>query len=107
MTNFASISSFLLFGFAAIFALGLIAHWLAWKFKLPALLLLLVFGFIAGPVTGSLDPDVLLGELLAPVITVSVGMMLFISGLELPLSEIQRHRNLLLRLLVVGSSVAF
>ena len=106
MANFASISEFLLFGFAAIFALGIIAHWLAWKFKLPALLLLLIFGFIAGPVTGLLEPDVLLGDLLAPVITLSIGMMLFISGFELQLVEFQRYRNTLLRLLTISSGIA-
>ena len=105
--NFASVSEFLLFGFAAIFALGLISHWLAWKFKLPALLLLLLFGFLAGPATGLLEPDVILGELLAPVMAISVGMMLFLSGFELPLQEFQRHRSLLARLVGTGAAVAF
>jgi NhaP-type Na+/H+ or K+/H+ antiporter len=106
MANFISISEFLLFGFAAIFALGIIAHWLAWKFKLPALLLLLIFGFLAGPATHILEPDVLFGELLAPVVTLSVGMMLFIAGFELHLNEFERYRNTLLRLLIVGTATA-
>ena len=51
---------------ASILVLGVSAQWLAWRLRLPALLLLLAFGLIAGPVTGFLDPDSLLGPLMHP-----------------------------------------
>ena len=35
----------------------------AWKLHLPSILLLLISGIIAGPVTGFLDPDQLFGDL--------------------------------------------
>ena len=36
-------------GLAAILVLGVAAQWLAWRLKLPSILLLLLFGFAAGP----------------------------------------------------------
>jgi len=35
---------------AAIVVLGILAQFLAWRFHLPAILLLLLFGIAAGPV---------------------------------------------------------
>ncbi len=43
----------IIIGLAIIVTLGITAQWLAWRFKIPSILLLLVFGFLAGPVTGS------------------------------------------------------
>ena len=56
----------IILGLAIIVVLGIAAQWLAWRFKLPAILLLLIFGFVAGPVTGLIHPDELFGELLFP-----------------------------------------
>ena len=54
----------ILVGISSVIALGISAQWLAWRTKLPAILLLLVFGIIAGPVTGWINPDELLGDIL-------------------------------------------
>lgn len=50
-----------------ILVLGIGAQWLAWRPKLPSIVFLLLFGFLAGPVVGLLDPDQLPGGLLEPV----------------------------------------
>jgi Kef-type K+ transport system membrane component KefB len=41
----------LLLRFAGILLLGIGAQWLAWRLRLPSILLLLAFGFLAGPTT--------------------------------------------------------
>lgn len=51
---------------AGVFVLGSLAQWIAWRLRLPSILLLLGFGFLAGPVFGFVNPDELLGELLFP-----------------------------------------
>ena len=51
-----------LIGLTSIFVLGLGAQVLACILRLPAILFLLVFGLIAGPVSGFLRPDDLFGE---------------------------------------------
>ncbi len=47
--------------------LGIVAQWLSWYLRLPSILLLLILGFVAGPVTGFLDPDELFGDLLEEI----------------------------------------
>ncbi len=56
----------LLIGLAAIIALGIGAQWLAWRLRLPAILLLLISGVIVGPVVGLVNPDELFGDLFVP-----------------------------------------
>jgi len=79
----------LLLGIAAVFMLGIGAQWLAWRFRLPSILLLLVFGFLAGPVTGLLSQEALQGGWLFPVVSLAVGIILFEGGLTLRFGELR------------------
>lgn len=78
-----------LVGVTLIIVLGVGAQFLAWRLKLPAILLLLAAGFVAGPVTGVLDPDAVLGQLLFPLVSLSVAVILFEGGLSLDLAELR------------------
>ena len=95
-------SEFPLIGIAGIIALGIGAQWLAWRFRLPSILLLLLLGFVAGPVTGFLNPDVLFGELLLPIVSLSVSIILFEGGLSLRLSELKEVGRVVLNLITIG-----
>ena len=68
---------------AIIIVLGIAAQWIAWRLHVPSILLLLLAGFLAGPVTGWIDPDELFGDLLLPVVSVSVALILYEGGLTL------------------------
>ena len=46
-----------------ILVLGIAAQWISWWLKLPSILLLLLIGIVAGPITGLLDPDAVFGPL--------------------------------------------
>ncbi|MBN1565428.1 MAG: cation:proton antiporter, partial [Anaerolineae bacterium] len=92
---------------ASIVVLGIGAQWIAWRLQLPSILLLLLAGFIAGPVTGFLDPDHLLGETLFPVVSISVGIILFEGGLTLQRGEIEGVREVVFRLVSVGAVVTW
>ena len=50
---------------AGIALVSVLAQWLAWSLRVPAILFLLLTGLLLGPVSGLLDPDALLGDLLA------------------------------------------
>ncbi len=91
-----------LYMIAAILLFGLAAQWIAWKFNLPSILLLLGFGLVAGPLTGWLDPDSLFGELLFPFVTVSVAVILYEGGLSLRFSEIKTHSGVVRNLITIG-----
>ncbi|MEZ5974219.1 MAG: cation:proton antiporter [Planctomycetota bacterium] len=87
---------------AGILALGVFAQWLAWRLKLPSILLLLLAGFLVGPLTGWLDPKVLLGDLMHPLISLGVGVILFEGGLTLKTAELGKIGGIVLRLCTAG-----
>jgi len=87
---------------AMVLALGIVAQWVATQLKVPSILLLLAVGLAAGPGFGLIDPDDLLGDLLFPVVSMGVGLLLFEGGLGLHKSEFGRWRKVLVRLLSVG-----
>ena len=97
----------LLLGIASIVFFGIGAQWLAWRTKLPAILLLLIAGITAGPVLGILSPDKILGEAFAPFIAVSVGVILFEGGLSLKFSELENISGSIIKLVSVGVLVTW
>jgi NhaP-type Na+/H+ or K+/H+ antiporter len=92
---------------AAIIVLGVGAQWLAWRLRFPSILLLLIAGFVAGPVAGLLDPDEMFGSLLAPTISLSVGVILFEGGLSLRLSELRGVGHVVRNLVTVGALITW
>ncbi len=88
---------------AAIVLIGFLCQWLAWRIKLPAILFLLLAGIAFGPLSGALDPDALLGELLFPVVSLSVAIILFEGSLTLHFSEIRDLNAIVRRLVSIGA----
>lgn len=97
----------LLVGLASILVLGIGARWLAWWLRLPAILVLLMTGLLVGPVCGLLDPTALLGNLLLPLVSLSVAMILYEGGLSLRLSELPRVGRVLRNLVSIGAAVTW
>jgi NhaP-type Na+/H+ or K+/H+ antiporter len=96
-----------LFGVALILILGVGAQWLAWYYHLPSILLLLVAGFLSGPVFGLIDPAVLQGEWVYPFVSISIGVILFEGGLNLRLSELRGEGGPILNLISIGVLVTW
>ncbi len=98
-----------LLAIAGIIVLGIGAQFLAWRIGLPSILLLLIFGFIAGPVTGRLDPDDLFGkkELLFSLVSVSVALILYEGGLSLRVSDLPKVGGVVRNLVTLGAAVTW
>ncbi|MEZ6016086.1 MAG: sodium:proton antiporter [Planctomycetota bacterium] len=92
---------------ATVAALGLGAQWLAWRFRLPSILLLLGAGLLAGPVFGLLQPDHLFGHLLHPLVSLAVAVILYDGGLSLDLRELRNSARAIVRLCTVGVAVTW
>ncbi len=97
----------ILIGLAAIIVFGVLAQWVSWVFKLPSILLLLIFGFIAGPISGLLNPDEFFGELLFPFVSISVAIILFEGGLSLKFSELKPVYKIVRNLITIGTLVSW
>lgn len=78
------------------------ATWLAGRLHMPSILLLMAIGLIAGPGFGLIDPDALFGEILTPVVSMAVGIILFEGGLSLRLREIQGQQRVIWLLVSAG-----
>jgi len=98
------LSQYLLIAIASIITLGIAAEWIAWRIGLPSILVLLLFGMVVGPFTGLLDPDLLFGDLLFPVVSVSVAIILFEGGTSLRLQELRQVGRVVTSLVTVGPS---
>jgi NhaP-type Na+/H+ or K+/H+ antiporter len=97
----------ILLSLASIIVLGIGAEWLAWRLRLPSILLLLIFGIVVGPVTGFLNPDALFGDLLLPVVSIAVAIILFEGGLNLRISELRQVGGVVRNLITIGVLVTW
>ncbi|SHJ15916.1 cation:proton antiporter [Wenxinia saemankumensis] len=93
--------------FATIGALGVGSQWLAWRLRLPAIVLMLGAGLIVGPVTGFMDPARDIGPLLQPLIAVAVAIILFEGGLTLNIRRLRDAAEGVRRLIFVGAPVGW
>ena len=91
--------------FASIIVLGIVAQWLAWRLRFPSIIFFLIFGFIAGPITNFLHPDALMGDLLLPIVSISVALILFEGGLTLRINELRELGRVLIILIVAGAII--
>lgn len=106
---------------ASIIVLGIIAQWVAWRFKLPAILPLILIGLLVGPLSTLFTEDgtklirpiwnekrgLFLGESLYHFVSLAIGVILFEGGLTLKRSEISNVGPVITKLITVGSIITF
>lgn len=97
----------ILIGLASIIFFGILAQWISWKFRLPSILLLLIFGFLAGPVFGFVRPDAYFGDLLFPIVSISVAVILFEGGMSLQIRELKTVGGVVRNLISIGIIVTW
>lgn len=87
--------------------LALACQWLAWRVKLPAILFLLLTGLAVGPLTGWIEPDAIFSNLLMPMVSLSVAIILFEGSLTLNASEIKGVSKIVQRMITIGALVTW
>ncbi|HBV74802.1 MULTISPECIES: cation:proton antiporter [Vibrio] len=92
---------------AAVGLVGLGCQWLAWRMKLPAILFLLIAGFIIGPITHVFQPNEMFGELLFPLISLAVAVILFEGSLTLNFKEIREVNRTVINIVTIGALVTW
>jgi NhaP-type Na+/H+ or K+/H+ antiporter len=98
----------LLTGLGLVVVLAVGSQLVAGRLRLPAIVLLLPAGFVAGIATTDVHPDVLLGGLYQPFVSVAVGVILFEAGLRLSFGELHASlRGVVLRLVAIGVLVSW
>ena len=92
---------------AVIVGVGMAAQWLSWRTQIPSIVLLLVAGLLLGPVFGVVNPDEFLGGSLFPIVSISVALILFEGGLDLPPRELKSTGSVVRRLITIGAVITF
>ena len=92
---------------SGIVVLAFAVTWFGERIRVPIILPLLVTGFLIGPVFGLINPDDILGDLLAPAVSIAVGLILFEGGLSLRLREMEGQQRVLWLLVTVGVLVTW
>lgn len=106
---------------AGIIILGIIAQWVAWRFKLPAILPLILIGLLVGPIATLYTEDgskliepiwngekgLFPGEGLYYFVSLAISVILFEGGLTLKRAEISNVGPVISKLITIGTIVTF
>ena len=107
---------------AGIIILGILAQWVAWKFKIPAILPLILIGLLVGPIAAEfinedgskwIEPiwngkkGLFPGEGLFYFVSLAISIILFEGGLTLKRSEIRNVGPVITKLITLGATVTF
>jgi len=106
---------------AGIIVLGILAQWVAWKFKLPAILPLILIGLLVGPISTLFTADgqayiqpiwngtrgLFPGENLFYFVSLAIGIILFEGGLTLKRDEVSKVGPVIIKLISLGAVVTF
>jgi NhaP-type Na+/H+ or K+/H+ antiporter len=88
-----------LLGVGLILALAVGSQVLASRLRIPALIILLPTGFIAGAITTDVNPQDLLGAAFQPLVSLAVAVILYDAGMSLDLRKLRGHtRRVVIRL---------
>ena len=82
--------------------IGISLQWLAWRFKVPAIILLTIAGLLVGPIFGLIHPSEDFDDLFHPIIQLGVAVILFEGGLNLRLHELKEAASGVKRLVTIG-----
>jgi NhaP-type Na+/H+ or K+/H+ antiporter len=92
----------------AVLGVGMLAQWLAWRLRVPAILFLLIAGAIAGPALGWLRPHEQFGDAaVRSVVGLCVAIILFEGGLNLELHKLREAASGVRRLIYLGIPSSF
>jgi NhaP-type Na+/H+ or K+/H+ antiporter len=107
---------------AGIIILGILAQWVAWKFKIPAILPLILIGLLVGPIAAAylsedgskwIEPiwngekGLFPGENLYYFVSLAISVILFEGGLTLKRDEIKNVGPVITKLITLGSAITF
>ena len=107
---------------AGIIILGILAQWVAWKFKIPAILPLILIGLLVGPIAAEFlsydrtkwiepiwngEEGLFPGESLFYFVSLAISIILFEGGLTLRMGEIKNVGPVITKLISIGSIVTF
>lgn len=90
-----------------ILLLGIGSQWVAWRFRMPAIVIMSITGLVVGPFLGLINPEEAFGDLYDPLISVAVAIILFEGSLSLRFKEIREVAHPIFRIATIGAFIAW
>lgn len=87
--------------------LGVLSQWLAWRFKLPAIVVMSIIGLLTGPILGLIDPKAQFAQLFDPFVSIAVAVILFEGSLNLDMREVRGIEKPVFRIVTLGAMLAW
>lgn len=87
--------------------LGVLSQWLAWRFKLPAIVVMSIIGLLTGPILGLIDPKAQFAQLFDPFVSIAVAVILFEGSLNLDMREVRGIEKPVFRIVTLGALLAW
>lgn len=87
--------------------LGVGSQWVAWRFRLPAIVVMSIAGLLAGPVLGLMNPEQDFGDLYKPIISLAVAVILFEGSLNLDFKEVKGLGRPVFRIVTFGAFLSW
>ena len=98
----------ILIGVGLILVLAAAAQVVASQLRIPALIILLPVGFVAGALTSDVNPQNLLGPAFQPLVSLAVAVILYDAGLSLQRRKLRgREHHVIRRLVSAGVLITF
>ena len=98
----------ILIGVGLTFALAVGSQILANRLRIPAIVVLLPVGFVAGALTDNIVPTNIVGSAFEPLVSLAVALILFDSGVELDLRRLTGStRRVVTRLILFGVPITW
>ncbi|SKA95143.1 cation:proton antiporter [Sporosarcina newyorkensis] len=91
----------------SILALGIFSQWLAWRIQWPSIFIMSIAGLLIGPLLGLVNPELALGELYSPLISLAVAIILFEGSSNLDVREIKDISKSVFRVVTMGAFLAW
>ncbi|MCF8721667.1 cation:proton antiporter [Nitrospina gracilis] len=82
--------------------LGISLHWLAWRIRIPSIVLFFAAGVLIGPAWGWVDPSEDFGPLLQALIKLAIAIILFEGGLNLRFHELRQSGRAVKQIILLG-----
>ena len=92
----------ILIGIASTFGAGMLAQWVAWRFRLPAIVLLFTMGLLFGPGLGILHPSETMGWVFRPLVSLLVAIVVFEGGMALDIRQLREAGEAVARLTMLA-----
>ncbi|WP_153730304.1 cation:proton antiporter [Sporosarcina obsidiansis] len=87
--------------------IGVGSQWVAWRTRMPAIVVMAIAGLLVGPILGWINPQQSMGELFGPIITFAVAIILFEGSLNLDFKEIKGFGRPVARIVTIGAFIAW